>query len=649
MTNPLSPLKYGKVVGRLLAGVIDSPDVGEIPDFPPLSGRVMFTASVPKFLVPLAVPPATVAPLTDTLYMCVLDDEGFLTWRGKRGVYLAAPLAGTMNPSGWTWTVTFDLSYLGTPVRIAPFAIDVPEYIAGPDEDDPDEGSTGLVDLALASPVPSSPGNAVTRGLSVISVGLDGNALVFGLDDGSFLPGVEVPAIQAALDAADAAAASEDAADASADAAAAAVNSFDLDAGTVTTLSPGSPATVSIHGGPPAWIADFGIPQGATGATGPAAPDATGSVKGILQFGGDLAGSTATNQTAATKVDKFTPTAVKTSTYTAAVKDLIPADASGGGFTITLPTAPADKSRIYVKKIDTSANAVTIARGGTDVFEKAGGATSLTLTLQFQAVLLTYDSTTGIWYASYDLALPTLDTRFAALQLATAVKTTTYTAAVGEFVPADASGGGFTITLPTAPADGAVVTVKKIDSSSNTVTVARGGSDVFNTAGGATSMSLTKQDQAQRYVYKASAAIWYVTNHISNADSRLSDTRTPTTGTVPYDLSVVAFGKSTTRAGSSTGDFPFGVKMQRSVTFTSVTYRVNTADASGNLVVKLQKNGSDTGMTGSSVTIAAASQVAGGTGTGTWSFAAGDILTVVIVSVGTTPGTGLIADITGLA
>src|SRR5487761_1336986 len=120
------------------------------------------------------------------------------------------------------------------------------------------------------------------------------------------------------------------------------------------------------------------------------------------------------------------------------------------------------------------------------------------------------------------------------------------------------------------------------------------------------------------------------------------------TGIVPYDLSVVGFAKGTTRA-AGTGDFPMGIKLQRAVTFTSVTYRANTADASGNLVVKLQKNASDTGMTGSSVSIAAASQVAGGTGTGTWSFSAGDTLTVDVVSVGTTPGTGLIADITGLA
>jgi hypothetical protein len=124
-------------------------------------------------------------------------------------------------------------------------------------------------------------------------------------------------------------------------------------------------------------------------------------------------------------------------------------------------------------------------------------------------------------------------------------------------------------------------------------------------------------------------------------------TATPTTGTQFYDLSIVGFGSTTVRAASSYGDFPFGIKLQRPVTFTSVTFRVKTADASGNLVVELRKNG--TQVSGTPTTIAAANQVAGGTSTGSWAFTTGDIITVFITAVGTTPGNGLIADITGLA
>lgn len=128
-------------------------------------------------------------------------------------------------------------------------------------------------------------------------------------------------------------------------------------------------------------------------------------------------------------------------------------------------------------------------------------------------------------------------------------------------------------------------------------------------------------------------------------DSRLSDARTPTAAGQVADLSVVVFGANSVRA-SGTGDFPFGVKLQRAVTFSSVTYRVATADASGNLVVELRKNG--TAVSGSSATVAAANQVAGGTATGTWAFAAGDVITVQVTGVGSTPGKGLVADIRGL-
>lgn len=127
---------------------------------------------------------------------------------------------------------------------------------------------------------------------------------------------------------------------------------------------------------------------------------------------------------------------------------------------------------------------------------------------------------------------------------------------------------------------------------------------------------------------------------------------TPTSGNVGAcvgqvsDVSIVAFGASTARAASSYGDFPFGIKLQRATTFTNVNFRCATADASGDLVVELRKNG--TQVSGSSTTIAAASQVTGTGTTGTWVFAAGDILSVYVTAIGTTPGKGLIADIKGL-
>lgn len=112
---------------------------------------------------------------------------------------------------------------------------------------------------------------------------------------------------------------------------------------------------------------------------------------------------------------------------------------------------------------------------------------------------------------------------------------------------------------------------------------------------------------------------------------------------LPYDVSFMhTVGTRTTGYGTNT----MGTRLPRNCTFTSVTFRCGTADVSGNLVVELRKNGVT--VSGTSTTITAASQISGGTSTGSWSFVAGDILTVYISGVGTTPGNGLIADITGV-
>ncbi|GAC71048.1 hypothetical protein [Gordonia soli] len=112
---------------------------------------------------------------------------------------------------------------------------------------------------------------------------------------------------------------------------------------------------------------------------------------------------------------------------------------------------------------------------------------------------------------------------------------------------------------------------------------------------------------------------------------------------IPADISMIAVGKDTARA-VGTGDNPFGVTVQRAIVIQAVTFRALTADASGNLIVELRKNGA--AISGTSTTIAAANQVAGATTSSlAISVAAGDILTVAITQIGATPGKGLVADI----
>lgn len=97
----------------------------------------------------------------------------------------------------------------------------------------------------------------------------------------------------------------------------------------------------------------------------------------------------------------LTPTGVKTTGYTAVAGDLVPCDTSGGGFTVTLPTAPAAQAQTAVVLIN-GTNPVTIATGGSDVFDKAAGPTSITLYPGAgpgpSAILLQYRASGNIWY-----------------------------------------------------------------------------------------------------------------------------------------------------------------------------------------------------------------------------------------------------------
>ncbi|WP_067573715.1 hypothetical protein [Nocardia acidivorans] len=475
----LVPLKYGKVVGRFLANIADGPDIADNPEFVPLAGTLTFTAGAPKVLVAGADPdPATYVQLPDH-YVASLDEFGYLTWRGQRGIRLVAP-TGDTNPTGWTWRVDFALTFEGARVPMDGFAFMVPPYVPGPDPAHPDDDSTGLVDLTLVSPVPASNGEAVVRGLSIVDVHIVGDALVFELDDGTDLAPVTVPAIAAATAAAASAAASAGTAGTAATAAQAAVDSFSLAIGAVSQ----GPAAATVHGGPPDWTLDLVLPPG---PTGPPAPDATTGTKGIIQLAGDLGGSAAA------------------------------------------PTVPALSGKAALVHTHAAADISDATTIGRSVLTAASSGTAR--------------SAIGAGTSSL------------------AIGTTAGTACEGN-------------------------------------------------------------------------------------DARLTNARTPAVGTSPYDLALTILAQGTTRAVAAS-DFTGGVKLPRAATFTSFSVRGNTADASGNLVVELRKNG--TLIAGGTNTVAAASQVAGGVVTGTFAYAAGDILTVAITGIGTTPGKGLIVELLGTA
>lgn len=88
------------------------------------------------------------------------------------------------------------------------------------------------------------------------------------------------------------------------------------------------------------------------------------------------------------------PVGAKTAAYTVAVTDYyLTGDATTATFAFTLPAATGSGQVFYFKKIDASANAVTISRAGADTIE---GGTSLSLAAQWNSVGI-IDYASGKW------------------------------------------------------------------------------------------------------------------------------------------------------------------------------------------------------------------------------------------------------------
>jgi hypothetical protein len=88
-------------------------------------------------------------------------------------------------------------------------------------------------------------------------------------------------------------------------------------------------------------------------------------------------------------------TSTQTTNYSVAATDTVVfADATSGNVVITLPTASGMTGyRFYVKRIDASANTVTVVRSGSDTID---GATTFSLDLQYTAIGVV--SNGSAWY-----------------------------------------------------------------------------------------------------------------------------------------------------------------------------------------------------------------------------------------------------------
>ena len=116
----------------------------------------------------------------------------------------------------------------------------------------------------------------------------------------------------------------------------------------------------------------------------------------VMTNTGMLGVGTATPQTTL-QVNGGVSVAVKTvtSAYTMLTSDFgILANASAGAFTVTLPAASNTGMLVFIKKIDTSTNVVTVSRAGTDTIE---GATAEKLATKNKSFTLIAGGS-GVWY-----------------------------------------------------------------------------------------------------------------------------------------------------------------------------------------------------------------------------------------------------------
>jgi len=121
------------------------------------------------------------------------------------------------------------------------------------------------------------------------------------------------------------------------------------------------------------------------------------------------AANTAQTNAEAASMPRLNPTAVKTANYNANAGEFVPCNAAAGGFAVTLPTAPADKTAIgvgivYLPVTDIGNN-VIVSSGGSDVINFAG-TTTLELHYPASAGIFIYDSAAAIWYVEMGYGPP---------------------------------------------------------------------------------------------------------------------------------------------------------------------------------------------------------------------------------------------------
>lgn len=235
-------IREAKIMGRFLLPATSTANN----ELVPLQGRVIF---MPK--APLLTDAEGIRLPAETV--CTLDAEGYLTFKGSRGVDLLAPAEG-VAPSSWVWHVRFSLKHQGQAVKYDAFNFTV------------EAGST--YDLKELTPVPDALGVYVPRGDESGATGPVGPIGPIGPIGTTGEPGAKgEPGPAGPAGPAGAPGAKGDKGEPG--------DTPTITAGTVSTLPAGASATAELTPTTGGYALNLGLPSGKNGEPGANAPTPT--------------------------------------------------------------------------------------------------------------------------------------------------------------------------------------------------------------------------------------------------------------------------------------------------------------------------------------------------------------------------------------
>lgn len=159
-------------------------------------------------------------------------------------------------------------------------------------------------------------------------------------------------------------------------------------------------------------------------------------------------------------------------------------DATTGAFTVNLPSAVGIRGRRFtVVKVDASANAVTVDALGAQTIN---GALTLALSTQWSGVTLESDGAN--WVAATSGSSGGAVTQ--GIKTITVADTPYAVGATDAVILVDTTGGAVTVNLPAAAVAGRTLTIKKVSSDVNAVTLDGNGAETID---GQTTQLLTAQ------------------------------------------------------------------------------------------------------------------------------------------------------------